>query len=84
MSPLSNLLMNGFRPGVVWGMDYTVAYSLILRAGCEVIDASLEISGPLTTPLSAPKSHNLKSQVGILSLGFCQNRCTKSINSDAV
>ena len=61
-----------------------MAYNLCLRAGCEVIDASLEISGPLTTPLSAPKSHNLKSQVGILSLGFCQNRCTKSINLVAV
>jgi len=63
--------MNGFRPGVVWGMDYTVAYSLCLRAGCEVIDASLEISGPLSTTISAPKFHNLKSQAGIPSLGFC-------------
>ena len=48
-----------------------VAYNLCLRAGCEVIDASLEISGPLSTTISAPKFHNLKSQAGIPSLGFC-------------
>lgn len=38
-----------------------VAFNLYLRAGCEVIDASLEISGALTTTLSAPGSHNFKS-----------------------
>jgi len=46
--------------------------------------ANLDISGPLTIPLSAPKSHNLNSQVGTLSLGFCQNHCTRSINSVAM
>lgn len=38
-----------------------VAYNLYLRAGCEVIDASLEISGALTTTLSVLGSSDFKS-----------------------
>lgn len=36
-----------------------------------VMDASLEISGPLVTTLLAPVSHNLNSQAGMLSHGLC-------------
>jgi len=46
--------------------------------------ANLGISSPLTITLSAPESHNLISQVGTLSLGFCQNNCTRFINSIAI
>ena len=48
-----------------------------------VMDASLEISGLLITTLSAPTSHNLKCQAGMLSQGLCLNCCNKSISSVA-
>jgi len=60
----------------------TVLYSLCLQAGWEVMDAILETFGPLTTTLST--SHNWSNQASTLSLGFCWNHCTKSVNSDAV
>ena len=59
-------------------------YNLHLRAGCTVMVANLDISGPLAIMLSAPESHCLNSQVGTLSLGFCRNRCTRWINLVAV
>ena len=63
---------------------WTAAYSLCLRAGWVVMNASFEISGPFTTMLSALMSYNRSSPVGTLSLGFYLNHCTRSINSDAV
>ena len=59
---------------------WTLTYNISLRAGCTVMVANLDIFGLLTHILSAPESHNLNSQVGTLFLGFCQNRCTTSIN----
>ena len=59
---------------------WMAAYSLCLTAGCNVKVASFAISGPLTITLSAPESHNLSSHAGILSLGLCRNRCTRSIS----
>ena len=50
-------------------LEWMAAYSLCLTAGCNVKVASFAISGPLTITLSAPESHNLSSQAGILSLG---------------
>jgi len=46
--------------------------------------ANLDISGPFTITLSAPEFHSLNNQAGTLSLGFCLNRWTKSINSVAM
>ena len=46
-----------------------------------ITDASFEISGPFTTVLSVPMSYNQSSHTGTLSLGFCLNHCTRSINS---
>lgn len=48
----------------------TIVHSLCLRAGCVLIDTSLEISGPLIATLSATTSHNLKNQAGMLSQGL--------------
>jgi len=64
--------------------NWTPEYNLCLRAGCTVMVANLDISGPLTMTLSAPKSHNLNSHVGTLSVGLCRNCCTISINSIGV
>ena len=49
-----------------------------------VMDASFEISGTFTTTLSSLMSYNQSNHAGTLSLGFCLNCCTKSINSAAV
>ena len=55
-----------------------------LKAGRMVTDASLEISGSLITTLSAPMSHNLSSQAGMLSHGLCLSHCNRSTSSGAV
>ena len=64
--------------------NWTPIYNLCLRAGCTVMVANLDISEPLTMTLSAPKSHNLNSHVGKLSLDLYRNRYTISINSVGV
>jgi len=64
--------------------NWTPAYNLCLRAGCTVMVANLDISGPLTMTLSAPESQNLNSRVGTLSFSLCRNHCTISINSVGV